>query len=487
MEEVMSTYRILESLGSESQPILLAGSPVQRAKKLEIASPWNSQFRRIVSQANEADAETALAAIDASFSVTRALSGWQRSSILQRVSDLITKDATALAQLIALEAGKSISDSRLEVTRAVQTFRVAAEEAKRIGGEILPLDWTPGSEHRVAMTQRVPVGPILGISPFNFPLNLIAHKLAPAIATGNPIIIKPSPFTPVTALSLGMIAVDAGWPKEAISVLPCDNKVAEILLRDDRIRKLSFTGSAEVGWRLKSIVPKKHVTLELGGNAAVIVNDDADISLAAQKILQGGFTYSGQSCISVQRVFVHEDLASALIEKVSAGIQKLVSGDPFDEATQLGPMINEEAAVRAYNWIRAAVDAGAKLIHGGNRNAFHIDPTLLSEVPNDTLLAQEEVFAPVAFINKFSDFSQALAAVNRSRFGLQVGLFTQRWSSIAEAWRTLEVGAILINESPAWRVEHQPYGGVKDSGFGREGIRSAIEAMTESRLLILSR
>lgn len=483
----MSTYGILESLGSQSQPILLAGSPAQRSEKLEIASPWNSQLRRIVSQANKADAETALAAIDASFSVTRSLSGWQRSSILQRISDLITKDATVLAQLIAIEAGKSISDSRLEVTRAVQTFRVAAEEAKRIGGEILPLDWTPGSEHRVAMTQRVPIGPILGISPFNFPLNLIAHKLAPAIATGNPIIIKPSPFTPVTALSLGMIAVDAGWPKEAISVLPCDNKVSEILLRDDRIRKLSFTGSAEVGWRLKSIVPKKHVTLELGGNAAVIVNDDADITLAAQKILQGGFTYSGQSCISVQRVFVHEDLASALIDKVSAGLQKLVSGDPFDEATQLGPMINEEAAIRAYNWIKAAVDAGAKLIHGGNRKAFHIDPTLLSEVPDDTLLAREEVFAPVAFINKFSDFSQALAAVNRSRYGLQVGVFTQRWSSIAEAWRTLEVGAILINESPAWRVEHQSYGGVKDSGFGREGIRSAIEAMTETRLLILSR
>jgi glyceraldehyde-3-phosphate dehydrogenase (NADP+) len=487
MEEVMSTYEILESLSSQSQPILLAGSPVQRAEKLEIASPWNSQFRRTVSQADKADAETALTAIDASFSVTRALSSWQRSSILQRISDLITKDATALAQLIALEAGKSISDSRLEVARAVQTFRVAAEEAKRIGGEILPLDWTPGSEHRVAMMQRVPVGPILGISPFNFPLNLVAHKLAPAIATGNPIIIKPSPFTPVTALSLGMIAVDAGWPREAISVLPCDNDVAEILLRDDRIRKLSFTGSAEIGWRLKSIVPKKHVTLELGGNAAVIVNDDADITLAAQKILQGGFTYSGQSCISVQRVFVHEDLASALIEKVRAGLQKLVSGDPFDEATQLGPMINEDAAVRAYNWIRAAVDAGAKLIHGGNRKNFHVEPTLLSEVPDDTSLAKEEVFAPVAFINKFSDFSQALAAVNRSRYGLQVGVFTQRWNSIAEAWRTLEVGAVLINESPAWRVEHQPYGGVKDSGFGREGIRSAIEAMTETRLLILSR
>jgi acyl-CoA reductase-like NAD-dependent aldehyde dehydrogenase len=487
MEEIMSTCGILESLGSQSQPILLAGSPVQRAKKLEIASPWSSQFKRIVSQANDADAEAALAAVDASFSVTRTLSSWQRSDILQRISDLIGRDAAVLAQLIALEAGKSIRDSRLEVTRAVQTFKVAAEEAKRIGGEILPLDWTPGSEHRVAMTQRVPVGPILAISPFNFPLNLVAHKLAPAIATGSPLIIKPSPFTPVTALSLGMIAVEAGWPKEAISVLPCDNKVAEVLLCDDRIRKLSFTGSAEVGWRLKSLVPKKHVTLELGGNAAVIVNDDADIALTAQRILQGGFTYSGQSCISVQRVFAHEDVAGALIEKVRAGLQKLVSGDPFDDATQLGPMINEEAAIRAYNWIRAAVDAGAKLIHGGNRKSFHMDPTLLSEVPDDTPLAQEEVFAPVAFINKFSDFSKALAAVNRSRYGLQAGVFTQRWSSIAEAWRTLEVGAVLINESPSWRVEHQPYGGVKDSGFGREGIRSAIEAMTETRLLILSR
>lgn len=483
----MSAYGSLESFGSQSQPVILAGSPVQRSEKLEISSPWGSQYKRVVSQANLSDAESALAAAESSFYVTRNLSGWQRSDILQRISDLIAKNATVLAQLITIEAGKSINDSRLEVFRAVQTFKVASEEAKRIGGEILPLDWTPGSENRVAMTQRVPVGPILGVSPFNFPLNLVAHKLAPAIATGNPIIIKPSPFTPVIAIHLGMIAVEAGWPKEAISVLPCDNQVAEILLRDHRIRKLSFTGSAEVGWRLKSMVPNKHVTLELGGNAAVIVNDDADVTLAAQKILQGGFTYSGQSCISVQRIFVHESVAGELIEKVSAGLQKLVPGDPFDDTTQLGPMINEEAAVRASNWIKAAVEAGATLIHGGNRQGLRMEPTLLTEVPDSTILAQEEVFAPVAFINRFSDFSQALAAVNRSRYGLQAAVFTQRWSSIAEGWRTLEVGAVLINESSAWRVEHQPYGGVKDSGVGREGLRSAIEAMTETRLLILSR
>jgi acyl-CoA reductase-like NAD-dependent aldehyde dehydrogenase len=471
----------------QPQPILVAGVAEQRNEIAEVRSPWDGRLVGIVSQADQGDAEAALSAAASSFTETRKLSSWQRAEILHRIANLIEAAASSFARLIALEAGKAIKDARAEVSRAIQTFRVAAEEAKRIGGELLPLDWSPGSEGRVAITQRFPVGPILGICPFNFPLNLVAHKLAPAIASGCPIVIKPSPFTPLTAVKLGLLAVEAGWPKGAISVLPCGNETADLLLRDERIRKLSFTGSAAVGWQLKAAVPKKHVTLELGGNAAIVVHDDANVALAAQRILQGGFTYSGQSCISVQRIFAHERIAEELTQLVVEGLRKLIPGDPMDPDTQLGPLINESAAVRAHSWAQEALSAGATLRYGGNRNGLHMEPTLLTGVPGMTQLSCEEVFAPVAYINTYSHFSQALTAVNESRYGLQTGVFTQNWELMAEAWRTLDVGAVVINESSAWRVEHMPYGGVKDSGVGREGVRSAIEAMTETRILIISR
>jgi acyl-CoA reductase-like NAD-dependent aldehyde dehydrogenase len=487
MKEKMDTPDISQAVKLQPQPILVAGSPWQTEAIAEVKNPWDGSVVAIVSQATQANAEAALSAAEVSFRETRALSSWQRADILHRIADLIAADSVLFAKLIVLEAGKTIRDARAEVARAIQTFKVAAEEAKRIEGKILPLDWTPGAEGRIAMTQSFPVGPILGICPFNFPLNLVAHKLAPAIASGNPIIIKPSPFTPLTAIHLGLLAIQAGWPKGALSVLPCKDDIADCLLRDDRIRKLSFTGSAAIGWELKAAVPRKHVTLELGGNAAVIVHEDADVKLAAQRILQGGFTYSGQSCISVQRIFAHESIVSELMKLVAGGLRELVSGDPFDESTQLGPMISESAATRAHLWVQQAVEAGAQLVEGGNRVGRYLDPTLLADVPATTKLACEEVFAPVAYIHTYSRFSQALATINESRYGLQAAVFTQNWSLIAEAWSTLEVGAVIVNDSPAWRVEHMPYGGTKDSGAGREGVRSAIEAMTESRLLVISR
>jgi glyceraldehyde-3-phosphate dehydrogenase (NADP+) len=346
------------------------------------------------------------------------------------------------------------------------------------------LDWTAGNDQRAGLIRRFPIGPILGITPFNFPLNLVAHKLAPAIASGNPIIIKPAPQTPLTALRLGEIAVEAGWPRGAISVLPCSNEVTAGMLADSRLRMVTFTGSAEVGWKLKAMAPRLRCTLELGGNAAMIVHEDADIELAARAILTGGFSYSGQSCISVQRVFVHKMRWQTLAQRLTEGIEQMVAGDPLDEQTQIGPMISIAAAERAAAWIEKAVDAGARLITGGERRGAQLSPALLAKVPRTTALFKEEVFAPIVFLNPYETFDDAIAAVNDSRYGLQAAVFTKDWGRITQAFREIEVGTVLINEATSWRAEHMPYGGVKDSGTGREGLRSAIESMTEERMLV---
>lgn len=453
---------------------------------LVIRSPYDGREIAQVPLASADEADRACATAEAAFAETKRLAAWQREQILERIAARLAAETDDLARLLALEAGKPIRDARGEIGRAVRTFRIAAEEAKRIGGEILPLDWTSGSDGRMALVRRFPIGTILGITAFNYPVLLAAHKVAPAIASGNPIILKPAPQTPVTTLRLATIISESGWPAGAISVLPCSNDVACRLLHDDRIRKLSFTGSAAVGWQLKAAVPKKRVTLELGGNAAVIVHEDADVDRAAQRIVAGGFAYSGQSCISVQRVFVQEHIRTALAERVVAGAKALVVGDPMDERTQIGPMISEAAAMRAESWIQEAVAAGAQLLTGGERRGATLTPSVLAEVPATARLSREEVFAPVVFLNSYSDFSDALQQVNASKYGLQAGIFTHDWGRITEAWRTLNVGAVLIDEVSAWRADHMPYGGTKDSGTGREGVRSAIEEMTEPRLLIVT-
>jgi acyl-CoA reductase-like NAD-dependent aldehyde dehydrogenase len=465
-------------------PLLIAGELRTRESTVEIRSPYDDHVIAAVCQATAEDAEEALRAAEHAFAETRALPAWRRAAILSHMAHRIEREALDLARGIALEAGKPLSAARHEVERAAETFRVAAEEAKRIGGELLPLDWTAGNEGRAGLLRRFPVGPILGITPFNFPLNLVAHKLAPAIASGNPMVIKPAPQTPLTALRLGEIAVDAGWPRGAISVLPCANDVAAGMLTSPHLRMLTFTGSAEVGWRLKSMVPRLRCTLELGGNAAMIVHEDADLDQAARAILSGGFTYSGQSCISVQRVFVHKMRWQTLAQKLSEGIEQMVGGDPLDERTQVGPMISAATAERAAGWIEQAVEAGARLITGGVRKGAHLSPALLAKVPANTPLFQEEIFAPVVFLNTYETFEEAIALVNDSRYGLQAAVFTKDWGRIMQAFRELQVGAVLVNESTAWRAEHMPYGGVKDSGVGREGIRAAIESMTEEKMLV---
>ena len=473
-------------------PFLLAGESRQNRDVVEIRSPYDGHVVANVCQASAVDAEEACAAAEKAFAATRKLTSAQRSAICNAIADRLVAEEADIARGIALEAGKPLADAAKEVARAVAVFRIAAEEATRIGGSVQPLDASPSGTRsagqRMSLTRRLPIGPILGITPFNFPLNLVAHKVAPALASGNPIIIKPAPQTPLTALRLGHIVVECGeacgWPAGAISVLPCSNEVAAKLVADPRPRMLSFTGSAAIGWQLKAQAGKKRVTLELGGNAAVLVHEDADLDLAAQRIVAGGFAYAGQSCISVQRVYVQKLRWQTLAQKIVDAVDQLVTGDPMEDGTQVGPMISQAAAERAEEWISEAVAEGARLLTGGDRKGSLLQPTVLARTTPNSMVTKEEVFAPLVVINPYETFEDGLALINASRYGLQAAVFTRDFNRIMQAWRELEVGAVLVNESTAWRADSMPYGGVKDSGIGREGVLSAIEEMTEERLLI---
>jgi len=467
-------------------PFIVGGERRTSAEKVEIRNPYDQEAIAVVNYASAQDVEEAIARAASAFETTRQLPSYRRAEVLRRVADELTARKEELAELITLEAGKPIRDARTEVARAIQTFTVAAEEAKRLGGELLPLDWLAGSENRWAVVRRFPIGPILGITPFNFPLNLVAHKVAPALASGNPILIKPAPQTPLSALRLGEIVCEAGWPEGGLSILPCSNDVAGQMLEDERIKKLTFTGSAEVGWMLKARVPKKKVTLELGGNAAVIVHEDADLDYAAKRCVQGGFVYAGQTCISVQRIYVHEAVCEPFLERVLEGVRNLVVGDPRDERTDVGPMISVAAAERAESWIREAVQSGAKVLIGGERSGALLMPTVLTDVTPEMKVSCEEVFAPVVVVSRYREFEEALRQVNASRYGLQAGIFTRDVGRIFRAYEVIEVGGLIVNDVPTYRADHMPYGGVKDSGFGREGVRSAIEEMTEPHVLVLN-
>ncbi len=360
------------------------------------------------------------------------------------------------------------------------------KEAKRIGGDVIPMDLAPGMDRHLSLLRRVPIGPVLGITPFNFPLNLVAHKVAPCLAAGNPMVLKPAPQTPLTALLLAEIVLEAGLPPGALSVVPCENAVAEQMVTDERFKVLSFTGSAAVGWMLKAKSGKKRVLLELGGNAGVIVEPDADVELAATRCAVGGYAYSGQTCISVQRVFVHESVHDRFVEQFVARVAALKAGDPADDATVIGPLIDEAAAKRVEQWIQEAAAQGARVLTGGKRAGSVVEATVLANVTPAMKVSCREVFGPVVTVSRYKDFAAALAALNDSDYGLQAGVFTRDINRIFRAYRELEVGAVLANEIPTFRAEHMPYGGVKDSGLGREGVRYAIEEMTEPKLLILN-
>ena len=416
----------------------------------------------------------------------RRLSGYARSTLLQKAAQALQVRQDEFARTMMAEAGKPLTDARREVGRAIQTFSIAAEEAKRIGGEVVPLDWSPGMESYWGVTRRFPIGPILGITPFNFPLNLVVHKVAPALAAGNSILIKPAPQTPLTALLLGDLLMEAGVPPGGLNVLPCDNSVAEQMVVDPRFKLLSFTGSAPVGWMLKAKCGKKKVVLELGGNAAVIIEPDADLDYAAQRCVTGGFTYAGQTCISVQRIFVHESVAGAFTENLVARVQGLATGDPGDERTVVGPLIDAGAAQRIEGWIGEAVAQGARLLSGGPRVGSVVRPTVLSQVTPTMKGSCQEAFGPLVTITPYREFEAALNAVNESDYGLQAGIFTNNIGRIFQAFDRLEVGGVLANEIPTFRADHMPYGGIKDSGIGREGLRYAIEDMTEPKLLVMN-
>ena len=448
--------------------------------------PFTGKILAEVSQGSEADAEDAIRSAAAATQPMGALPAHARFHLLQRIAGAIYDRRDEFARVMTGEAGKPITDARREVARAVQTFTIAAEEAKRIPGEVIPLDWTPGMDSHVGILRRVPIGPVLGITPFNFPLNLVAHKVAPALAAGNPIVIKPAPQTPMTALLLAEVALEAGVPPGGLNVLPCDNQVAERLVVDPRFKLLSFTGSAAVGWMLKAKCGKKKVVLELGGNAGVIVEQDADLDFAAQRCASGGFGYAGQTCISVQRIFVHHSVVDLFTTKFLLQVARLKGGDPNDEATVVGPLIDQHAAHRVEEWIGEAVAQGARVLLGGKRMGSVVEATVLTNVTPTMKVSCQEVFGPVVTVTPYRQFDEALQAMNRSEYGLQAGVFTQDVNKVFHAFRHLEVGAVLANEIPTFRAEHMPYGGVKDSGLGREGLRVSIEEMTEPRFLVLN-
>lgn len=466
--------------------ILLDGEWLKTGDAIEVHSPYDDSLVAVVHRAAPGEIETSIAKAVQAFEVTRKLPSWKRAEILEAISQGIAERHEEFSRTIALEAGKPIRTARAEVDRAVFTFKVAAEESKRIYGEIVPLDWLPGTEGRIGYVRRVPLGPVVGITPFNFPLNLVAHKVAPALAAGNPIILRPASQTPVSSLKLAEVVLEAGWPQAGIAIVPCSTQVAAPLVEDHRIRKLTFTGSPAVGWALKARAGRKKVTLELGGNAGVIVHSDADVSFAAERVTWGGFSYAGQSCISVQRVYVHSELYEAFVDQLVPRVQALKLGNPLDEATDVGPLIDVGAAERIERWLDEARSGGAEVLIGGKRERTLFQPTVLANLQEDMTVSCQEVFGPVVGLYRYQDPEQALRAVDQSDFGLQAGLFTRDAQLIRKAFNEINVGGLMINDVSTFRVDHMPYGGAKMSGEGREGLRYAIEEMTVMKLLMVN-
>ena len=451
-----------------------------------IRAPWDGREVGSHPLAGTADMAASVTANLAAAESCRKMPAFERAAVLRRIADGVEQDLEGFAGLLAREAGKPVSQARLEIERAIFVFRDAAEEATRIEGEVLPLDVLPMGTGRLGFTRRVPLSPIAAITPFNFPVLLAAHKIAPAIACGASMTLKPPPQDPLTTIRLGTIIAGSGYPAGGISIMPCELSVAEHLVKDERVRMISFTGSARAGWAIRSGAGTRRVALELGGNAGVIVEADADVEFAAQRCGIGGYAYAGQSCISVQRILVHETVYQRFVDAFVAKVRALKVGDPLDPATDVGPMIDETTAKRAETWINAAVAAGARTLTGGTRTGSLVQPTVLVETRADMAVNCEEVFAPITTVTAYRDFDDALRTVNDSPYGLQAGVFTTDVRKLMRAWDRLDVGGVMGNDIPSWRVDRMPYGGAKASGLGREGVRYAIQEMTELRLLTLA-
>jgi acyl-CoA reductase-like NAD-dependent aldehyde dehydrogenase len=431
------------------------------------------------------DMDAAVAANLAAAEPARRLPAYERAACLRRIADALEARRDEIATLLAREAGKPIAAARLELDRAVFVFRDGAEEATRIGGEVLPLDVLPAGRGRVGLTRRWPLSPVAAVTPFNFPVLLAAHKIAPAIACGATLTLKPPPQDPLSPLVLGELAAASGYPAGGINVVACELDVARRLVRDDRVRMISFTGSVRAGWAIRAEAGTKRVALELGGSAAVIVEPDADLPRAAAACAAGGYGYAGQSCISVQRILIHRDAYRPFVDDFLARVRALRTGDPLDPGTDVGPMIDEDAARRAESWIAEAVREGGELLTGGTRHGTCLEPTVLAGTRPEQRVNCEEIFAPVTTVTAYESFDQALALANATPYGLQAGVFTRDVRLLMRAWDRLDVGGVMGNEVPTWRVDRMPYGGARASGLGREGVRYAIDEMTELRLLTL--
>jgi len=469
-----------------TQGFLLDGKWIEEGDPVEIRAPYDGAVVGRVFQGRREHAEAGIAAAVKAFGTTRRLPAFERQRVLRRVAESIAHRKEEFAHTLALEAGKPIKAARSEVERAIFTFTVAAEESTRIYGEYLPLDWQEFTAGRWSIVRRFPLGPVAGITPFNFPLNLVAHKLAPVIASGCCMVLKPAPETPLSALLLAEAVQQAGWPDGALNVLPLSNEDAGLLVTDDRLKLISFTGSASVGWDIKRRAGKKKVVLELGGNSGVIVHSDADLAYAADRCVAGGFGYAGQSCISVQRILVERSVCSRFTELLVAGTKKLKTGDPLQESTDVGPLIRESDAIRASEWVQEAVRGGARLLCGGKREGSLLDPAVLTGTRPEMKVNCQEIFAPVVTVEPYDDFMQAIRLINSSPYGLQAGIFVRDAKMLFNAYEELEVGGVMAGDVPTFRIDHMPYGGIKDSGLGREGLRYAIEEMTEPKLLVMN-
>ncbi|HEX8641317.1 MAG TPA: aldehyde dehydrogenase family protein [Allosphingosinicella sp.] len=471
----------------EVYPLYLANEAKQPNADLEVTDKFTGEVAFRVAQADAATIDAGIAAAAAAAEPMARMASFERQAVLQHCVDRFKARFDELAFALCVEAGKPIKDSEGEVTRLIDTFRIAAEESVRMTGEVQPLDISPRARGYQGIWKRVPIGPCSFVSPFNFPLNLAAHKIAPALAVGCPFVMKPASRTPLGAIIMGEVLAETDLPRGAFSILPAHREGADLFTTDERLKLLSFTGSPGVGWDLKARAGKKKVVLELGGNAAVIVDADADLDDAIERIIFGAFYQSGQSCIGVQRIIVHEDVYAALRDRLVERAGRLIAGDPKNRDTFVGPMISESEARRLDNWIREAVEGGARLLCGGKREGAMLEATLLENVDRSSSVYREEAFGPVAILSRFSDFDDALEEVNDSKFGLQAGIFTRDLFKMFDAWDRLDVGGVVVNDVPSYRVDNMPYGGVKDSGLGREGVRFAMEDMTEIRNLVIRR
>src|SRR5215204_4566921 len=471
---------------SVQKKILIGGEWREASESLAVSNPFSGEQIAEVFSVNEAENSEAISMAEAAAKEMRVLARFEIARGLRKIAEGIERRKNQFVETIAREAAKPVKAARGEVERGIATFAWAAGEAERFAGEIVPVDTIATGKGKTAYTKFVPRGVIYGITPFNFPLNLVGHKVAPALAAGNAIIIKPSQRTPLTALLLGEVFMESGLPESALQIVPMDTKYIDAVYTDERVKMISFTGSAEVGWNIKAKAHKKMVTLELGGNAPVIVDGSADFERSLRQTTVGAFTYAGQVCISVQRVFIHDKIFDRWTEKFIESARKLKKGDPLDEETELSSMIDTQAAEKAQSWVREAAANGARILCGNAREEALLDATVVTNTNPEMRIASEEIFAPVATVEKFSDFEEAVDLANNTKYGLQAGVFTNSLENMQYASDNLEYGGIVINDVPTFRVDNMPYGGTKDSGFGREGVRYAMEEMSEIRLIVLN-